>query len=46
MFLTGSLNNKDAMTPNMLVMGKIKNGLVTSAYADDARRNAVVPRNR
>ena len=41
-----SVDNKDAVTPNMLVMGKIKNGLVTFAYAEDARRNAVVPRNR
>ncbi len=41
-----SATNKDAMTPNMLVMGKIKNGLVTFAYAEDAKRNVVVPRNR
>ncbi len=41
-----SLDDKDALTPNMLVMGKIKNGAVTFAYPEDARRNLFVQRKQ
>ncbi len=41
-----SLDNKDAITPNMLVMGKVQGGRVTFAYPEDARRNLRVQRNR
>ena len=39
-----SLNDKDAISQNMLVMGKISNGVVTFARLEDAKRNAVVKR--
>jgi branched-chain amino acid transport system substrate-binding protein len=39
-----SLNDKDAISPNMLVMGMVKNGAVTFAYPEDARRNLFVQR--
>ena len=39
-----SLNDKDAITPNMLVMGKVSNGVVTFARPEDAKRNLVVKR--
>ena len=41
-----STDDKDAVTPNMLVMGKVKNGAVTFAYPEDARRNLVVQRKK
>ena len=41
-----SVDDKDAVTPNMLVMGKIKNGAVTFAYPEDARRNLFVQRKQ
>lgn len=41
-----SLDDKDALTPNMLVMGKVKNGAVTFAYPEDARRNLFVQRKQ
>lgn len=41
-----SLNDKDAVTENMLVMGKVSNGVVTFARAEDAKRNAVVKRKK
>lgn len=41
-----SPDDKDAVTPNMLVMGKVKNGAVTFAYPEDARRNLVVQRKQ
>ncbi len=41
-----SLEDKDAVTPNMLVMGKIQNGAVTFAYPEDARRNLFVQRKK
>lgn len=41
-----SADDKDAVTPNMLVMGKVKNGAVTFAYPEDARRNLVVQRKK
>ena len=39
-----SLNDKDAISQNMLVMGKVSNGVVTFARPEDAKRNAVVKR--
>lgn len=39
-----SLNDKDAMSQNMLVMGKVRNGVVTFAHLEDAKRNALVKR--
>ena len=41
-----SRDDKDAITPNMLVMGKVKNGAVTFAYPEDARRNLFVQRKQ
>lgn len=41
-----SADDKDAVTPNMLVMGKVRNGAVTFAYPEDARRNLVVQRKK
>jgi branched-chain amino acid transport system substrate-binding protein len=41
-----SLNDKDAISQNMLVMGKVSNGLVTFARPEDARRNAIVKRKK
>ena len=41
-----SLNDKDAITQNMLVMGMVKNGAVTFAYPEDAKRNLFVQRKQ
>lgn len=41
-----SLDDKDAITDNMLVMGKVRNGAVTFAYPEDARRNLLVQRKK
>lgn len=41
-----SSTDKDALTANMLVMGKVQAGTVTFAYPDDARRNLIVQRKR
>jgi branched-chain amino acid transport system substrate-binding protein len=41
-----SLDDKDALTPNMLVMGKVRNGAITFAYPEDARRNLFVQRKQ
>lgn len=41
-----SANDKDAITSNMLVMGQVKNGLITFAYPDDAKRNLIVQRKQ
>ena len=41
-----SLQDKDAITPNMLVMGMVKNGAVTFAYPEDAKRNLFVQRKQ
>lgn len=38
--------DKDAVTDNMLVMGKVVKGAVSFAYAEDARRNLFVQRKR
>jgi branched-chain amino acid transport system substrate-binding protein len=41
-----SLEDKDAVTQNMLVMGKVKGGRITFAYPEDARRNFFVQRKQ
>jgi branched-chain amino acid transport system substrate-binding protein len=41
-----SVNDKDAITANMLVMGQVKNGLITFAYPEDAKRNLIVQRKQ
>ena len=41
-----SPQSKDAMTQNMLVMGMVKNGAVTFAYPEDAKRNLFVQRKQ
>jgi branched-chain amino acid transport system substrate-binding protein len=41
-----SLNDKDAITQNMLVMGMVKGGAVTFAYPEDAKRNLFVQRKQ
>lgn len=41
-----SKDDKDAITSNMLVMGMVKNGAVTFAYATDKTRNLFVQRKR
>lgn len=41
-----SLNDKDAVTANMLYLGQVKNGVVTFAYPKDAKRNLFVQRKQ
>ncbi len=41
-----SKDDKDAITANMLYMGQIKNGAVTFAYPEDAKRNLVIQRKQ
>lgn len=41
-----SLDDKDAVTPNMLVMGRVRGGAVTFAYPEDAKRNLFVQRKK
>ena len=41
-----SLDDKDAMTANMLVMGKVSNGVITFANPADAKRNLFVQRKQ
>ncbi len=41
-----TLNDKDAVTSNQLVMGRVRNGAVTFAYPEDARRNLFVQRKQ
>jgi branched-chain amino acid transport system substrate-binding protein len=41
-----SKDDKDAVTPNMLVMGMVRNGAVTFAYSEDRTRNLFVQRKR
>ena len=38
--------DKDAITQNMLVMGKVHNGAITFAYPEDAKRNFIVQRKK
>ncbi len=39
-------SDKDAITANMLVMGQVKNGAITFAYPEDAKRNLIVQRKK
>jgi branched-chain amino acid transport system substrate-binding protein len=41
-----SADDKDAVTANMLMMGQVRNGTVTFAYPEDARRNLIVQRKQ
>lgn len=41
-----SKQDKDATTQNMQVMGMVKNGAVTFAYSEDAKRNLFVQRKQ
>ena len=41
-----SSQDKDAITQNMLYIGKVKNGQVTFAYPEDAKRNLFVQRKQ
>jgi len=41
-----SREDKDAVSQNMLVMGKVQNGAVTFAYPEDAKRNLIVQRKK
>ena len=41
-----SSKDKDALTANMLVMGKVQGGAITFAYPEDARRNLIVQRKK
>ena len=41
-----SLDNKEAISRNMLVMRMVKNSAVTFAYPDDAKRNLLVQRKQ
>ncbi len=41
-----STGDKDAVTANMLVMGQVRQGVVTFAYPEDARRNLIVQRKQ
>lgn len=37
-----TVDDKDAVTPSMLLLGKVQNGRVTFAYPEDAKRNLFV----
>jgi len=41
-----SREDKDAISQNMLVMGKVSRGVITFAYPEDARRNLSVQRKK
>lgn len=41
-----SVQDKDAITRNMLVIGTVKNGAITFAYPEDAKRNLFVQRKQ
>ena len=41
-----SLDNKEAISRNMLLMRMVKNSAVTFAYPDDAKRNLQVQRKQ
>lgn len=41
-----SATDKDAISANMLVMGMVKNGAVTFAYPEDAKRNLTIQRKQ
>ena len=41
-----SAEDKDAISPNMLVMGKVSNGAVTFVHPEDAKNNIIVKRKK
>jgi branched-chain amino acid transport system substrate-binding protein len=41
-----TVDDKDAITANMLVMGQVKSGAITFAYPEDAKRNLIVQRKK
>lgn len=41
-----STSDKDAITRNMLVIGAVKNGAITFAYPEDAKRNLIIQRKQ
>ncbi len=41
-----TVDDKDAVTPSMLLLGKVLNGRVTFAYPEDAKRNLFVQRKK
>ena len=41
-----SATDKDAITRNMLIVGMVKNGAITFAYPEDAKRNLIVQRKQ
>lgn len=41
-----SSSDKDAITRNMLVIGAVKNGAITFAYPEDAKRNLIIQRKQ
>jgi branched-chain amino acid transport system substrate-binding protein len=41
-----SLQDKDAITRNMLIIGQVKNGAITFAYPEDAKRNLIIQRKQ
>ncbi|MGV3681050.1 MAG: ABC transporter substrate-binding protein [Acidovorax sp.] len=41
-----SATDKDAITRNMLVIGAVKNGAITFAYPEDAKRNLIIQRKQ
>ncbi|HAJ14174.1 MAG TPA: ABC transporter substrate-binding protein [Comamonadaceae bacterium] len=41
-----SAQDKDAITRNMLVIGMVKNGAITFAYPEDAKRNLIIHRKQ
>jgi branched-chain amino acid transport system substrate-binding protein len=41
-----SVQDKDAITANMLVMGMVRNSAITFAYPQDAKRNLFVQRKQ
>ena len=41
-----SVEDKDAITRNMLIIGMVKNGAITFAYPEDAKRNLIIQRKQ
>lgn len=41
-----SVQDKDAITNNMLLIGQVKNGAITFAYPEDAKRNLIIQRKQ
>lgn len=41
-----SVQDKDAITRNMMIIGMVKNGAITFAYPEDAKRNLIIQRKQ